>query len=170
MMVRRGSRKVRPVTLGVAAVVAMGAAMFTFSGSSGASVSAVTGSAYGYSLSVGLFGGPPTASGPVPTVTLAADGSNSPLAATAPPASAVVGPATFFTSGRLDVSTQGTTGANGSVTTTSNIAAITTDAGGAFGATQRRQIVHDLGDRCRQRHHDDNWRGADHRRRQRLER
>ncbi len=89
-----------------------------------ADVTAVKGSAYGYSCSVSVFGGlfscaPP---GPTPTVTLATDASNSPQTASAASARADAGPATIFTSGRIDVSTQGTLGPTGSVTSTANIA------------------------------------------------
>lgn len=52
-------------------------------------VTAVKGSAYGYYLSVSLFGGSPNTRGPAPTVTLAADASNSPQTATASSGSAV---------------------------------------------------------------------------------
>lgn len=47
-------------------------------------VTAVTGSAYGYrAYNVSLFGGAQPDTGPTPTVTLAADASNSPQTATA---------------------------------------------------------------------------------------
>ena len=126
---------IRPAPLALVATLATGSMMFAFSDSSSADVTGVTGNAYGYFLSVSLFGGPPNLRGPAPQVTLASDGSNSPQTATAPSASAVVGPATFFTSGQLNVSTQATIGATGSVTTNANIANITTASGGALGAT-----------------------------------
>ena len=77
-----------------------------------------TGSAYGYFLSVRLFGGDLMTSGPAPTVTLPSPGgSAAAVTATAANGVASAGPARFFTSGQLDVSTQGTP-AGGSVTHT----------------------------------------------------
>lgn len=84
-------------------------------------VTDVSGSAYGYFTSVGLFGGAPATRGPAPTVTLPPGGSATPITASAPTGEAVYGPAQIFTSGRIEVSTQGTTGAGGSVTSTANI-------------------------------------------------
>jgi len=86
-----------------------------------ATVTAVKGSAYGYLLNVSVFGGARETRGPAPTVALPSSGSASPVTATATSGSAVVGPATFFTSGQLTVSTQGTTGPSGSVTSSASI-------------------------------------------------
>ncbi len=69
----------------------------------------VAGGAFGYRTSVGLFGGAPATRGPAPTVTLPAQGSATPITATAATATAQFGPAIIFESGKLDVSTQGTT-------------------------------------------------------------
>ncbi len=91
-------------------------------GSAQAAVTAVKGSAYGYSCVVSAFGIPCSPAGPTPTVTLASNASNSPQTASAASARADTGPATIFSSGRLDVSTQGTLGPTGSVTSSSNIA------------------------------------------------
>lgn len=85
-----------------------------------ADVTSVKGSAYGYFSSVGLFGGPPSNSGPTPAVTLPLAGGG-PITATAPSASATVGPATLFSSDALSVTTQGTIGPSGSVTTSTSI-------------------------------------------------
>ena len=85
-------------------------------------VTAVRGSAYGYSCVVSAFGNPCTPPGPTPTVTLAPDASNSPQTASAASARADAGPATIFSSGQLDVSTQGALGPTGSVTSSANIA------------------------------------------------
>ncbi|HEV2758602.1 MAG TPA: choice-of-anchor P family protein [Acidimicrobiales bacterium] len=79
----------------------------------------VGGGAYGYFISVALFGGAPGTRGPTPTVTLPAAGSASPVTDTAPSARGQFGPAVIFSSGKLDVSTQGTLG--GSVTSTATI-------------------------------------------------
>ena len=75
---------------------------------------ALAGGAYGYFTSVGLFGGAAATRGPEPSVTLPATGADPPLTATLPSARAAYGPAEIFTSGRIDVSTQGTAGAGGS--------------------------------------------------------
>jgi hypothetical protein len=90
---------------------------------SGAQVSQVSGGAFGYQASVSLFGGPAQTKGPAPAVTLPANGSSSPITANEPSGEAQFGPATIFESGRLTVSTQGTTGADGSVTSSATIAA-----------------------------------------------
>ena len=103
-------------------------------GQAHADVTEVEGGAFGYYLNVTLFGGPQPPVGPTPTVTLPADGSAGPITATAPTGRAVVGPATFFTSGQLNVSTQGTTGATGSVTSSTNIQTVNTSGQEVFTA------------------------------------
>ena len=103
-----------------------------------ADVTAVTGSAYGYSLNVSLFNQPQPPVAGTPSVALPAAGSATPLTDTAPSGRAQAGPAVFFTSGQLDVSTQGTTGANGSVTSSVDIANITNTSGEVFAATALR--------------------------------
>lgn len=87
-----------------------------------ADVTAVKGSAYGYFCSATVFSFLCAPSGPTPTVMLAADASNSPQAASSASATATAGPATIFTSDQLNVSTQGTLGPSGSVTSSANIA------------------------------------------------
>lgn len=87
----------------------------------GADVREVTGSAFGYSLTVSLFGGPPATKEPQPSVTLPAGGSATPVTATAPTLQGQFGPATFFSAAKVDVSTQGRTGAGGSVTSSARI-------------------------------------------------
>ena len=62
-MVRRNPPPARTVALGV--VMAVGTAILTLSGSSSADVTAVSGSAFGASGSVSLFGGPPSSSRPL---------------------------------------------------------------------------------------------------------
>ncbi|MDQ6782797.1 MAG: VCBS repeat-containing protein [Actinomycetota bacterium] len=106
------------------AVVATGAGT-----AAAADVVGVSGGAYGYYLKMTLFGGAPAVRGPNPTVALPPGGATPPITATAPRAAAIAGPATIFTSGRVDLSTQGTTGPNGSVTSSTNIANV--DAGGS---------------------------------------
>lgn len=81
---------------------------------------AVKGSAYGYSSNVSFFNQPSTA-GPTPTVTLPPGGSSVPITATAPTGNAQHGPASIFTTGPLNVSTQGSTGPSGPVTSSADI-------------------------------------------------
>ena len=115
----------------VVALMALGAGMFAFAGSSSADVSAVRGGAFGYFTSVSLFGGPASPRGPAPTVTLPGGGSAVPITATAPSASAAYGPAVLFQSGALTVTTQGTTGPTGSVVSSANIVGVA-DGPGPF--------------------------------------
>lgn len=79
------------------------------------------GGAYGYFTSVGLFGGAPATRGPEPSVTLPATGADPPLTATLPSARAAYGPAEIFTSGKIDVSTQGTAGPGGSARSSASL-------------------------------------------------
>lgn len=132
---RYGSNVRRGRLVIVTAAVALGAGVLAFPGASGADVSTVKGSAYGYFSSVSLFGSPPGTSGPAPTVTLASDASKSPQTATAPTGSAVAGPATFFSSGPLEVTSQATTGPSGSVTSTTNIQNTSTSGAEPFTAS-----------------------------------
>jgi hypothetical protein len=81
----------------------------------------VKGSAYGYSCDVTVFGSSSPAT-PTPAVSLASDASNSPQTASVASARADAGPATIFSSGRIDVSTSATLGPPGSVTSSANIA------------------------------------------------
>jgi hypothetical protein len=99
-----------------------------------AAVTGVIGNAYGYRLDVTLFGGPVNTRGPAPTATLPPGGSATAVTGNAATGSAVVGPATFFSTGPITVSTQGTP-AGGSVTTTTNITTINTSQSENFSAT-----------------------------------
>jgi len=103
----------------LAGLVLFGAATVGLAGPS-AAASDVTGSAFGYQATVSLFGAPQPSSGPAPTVTLPAGGSATPVTASAATGKAEAGPATFFSSGQIDVSTQGTPG--GTVTSSVKIA------------------------------------------------
>ena len=98
-----------------------------------ATTTQVGGGAYGHYISVGLFGGPPGVRGPAPSVTLPAGGSATPVTDTAPSANVQFGPATLFTSGALEVSTQGTPG--GSVTSSARISDINTSGQEVFTAS-----------------------------------
>ncbi len=134
--------------------------MAVSAGSSQADVTAVKGSACGYYVNVGLFGGPQMlrgcgqpgdapANGSSPSVTLPAEGSATPITAEDPDgATAQYGPARIFSgrwpehvssappSGPISVSTQGTTGPGGSVTSKVDIVLRTpanADSPGGFG-------------------------------------
>ncbi len=98
-------------------------------------VTAVSGSAYGYYASISLFGVPPTVRGPMPTVTLPPGGSAVPITATAPTGSAIVGPGRFFSSGPLNVSAQGAIGPDGSVTSSTSITNVNTSGVEVFTAS-----------------------------------
>lgn len=82
----------------------------------------VTGSAYGFFTSVGLFGGPPNDVGPVPLVTLPPEGSPEPITASDPDGdSATYGPAVIVETTGMTVSTEGASGPDGSVTSSSSV-------------------------------------------------
>ena len=117
-MVRRGRLRMRRRFL--ASVAALSALAFTaVAGPSSAQVGEVTGSAFGASGSVSLFGGPPIVFNPTPTVTLPSTGGNE--TANAPSIVFEAGPADLLTTDAVDVSTQGTTGEGGSVTSSSSL-------------------------------------------------
>lgn len=104
--------------LAAAAVCAVGAA----SVSAASTVTSVTGSALGYVTSnITLFTAPQTPTPATPSVTLSADASNSPQTGSTTTGVIVYGPATLFTSDAIAVSTKGSLGASGSVTSTSDI-------------------------------------------------
>ncbi len=127
-------RNRRVFTLVVAVATTAGA--FALMGTSSADVTAVSGRAFGVSAqNLTLGGGAQPAVGPRPVVTLPAGGSAAPVTATEASESVGAGPATFFSSGRVDVSTQGTTGPTGSVTSTATVNAISTAGGGQLSAT-----------------------------------
>ena len=101
-------------------------------GSAGAQVAEVTGAASGYYANVSLFGGPDQEFGPAPEVILPASGGSE--TATDPSAAIVIGPATFFTSGPLTVTTEGATGPSGAVTSTATVETINTSGDEVFTA------------------------------------
>ncbi len=106
--------------------------MAAFGSSSGAQGGEVSGGAFGYSLNVSLFGAPQPAVGPVPTVTLPPGGSATAITGTAPSGDAGAGPAKFFSSDAIDVSTEGTPG--GTVKSSAKIGQINTSGQEAFTA------------------------------------
>jgi hypothetical protein len=121
--------------LGVGTVVSAGTAS--------ASISAVTGSAYGYYSLIGLFGGPPTACGspsttpcPDPAVTLPAAGSTTPVTGSLASEDLVYGPAHIFDSGPITISTQGAPGATSTVTSSTSVQGCTVLVSGGCNAGQ----------------------------------
>ncbi|MFN2607026.1 MAG: hypothetical protein ABR511_03885 [Acidimicrobiales bacterium] len=87
-----------------------------------ATVTAVNGSAYGYrAYNINLQGGAQSDTGPTPSVTLASDASNSPQSASATSGSVVYGPAVLFTSDGISVSSSGSRGTSGSVTSSASV-------------------------------------------------
>lgn len=124
-MNRRGRSRVRTHLV---ALLALGAGVFAVAGAgpSSAQVSTVVGGAFGYSARITLFTAPQDPVGPAPSVTLPESGSATPITATAPSANVKVGPATLFTSGPIEVSTEGTTGPTGSVTSSTEITDVNT--------------------------------------------
>jgi len=107
-------------TAAVAVTTTAAPAAATTSSTAPAASTGVGGSAYGFFVRVGLFGGAAATRGPSPTVTLPDAGSATPLTATAPTGDAQFGPAIIFSSDKLDVSTEGTPG--GSVTSSATVA------------------------------------------------
>ena len=103
-------------------------------GAARADVTAVKGSAYGYFANISLFGGPPNTRGPSPSVTLPPDASASPQTASQQSGLVQIGPAIIFSSGQLTVSTQGSLGPNGSISSTTNIENVNTSGQEVFTA------------------------------------
>lgn len=136
----------RRAILALVATVVAGSALYGFSATSGADVTSLVGSAFGYTSQVGLFGGPanvrPCANPPTntvdcrprPAVTLPAGGSATPLTDSVTSGDARYGPGIIFTSGPITVSTEGTTGPTGSVTSTASIERVNTSGVEVFTA------------------------------------
>ncbi|HEX2192458.1 MAG TPA: choice-of-anchor P family protein, partial [Acidimicrobiales bacterium] len=103
----------------LAATVVMLAAAVVFQASSSADVTAVQGSAFGASGSVSLFRGPPNNFPSQPAVTLPPTGGNVSDSRTSVAFQA--GPAQVLTAGQTNVSSQGTLGPSGSVTSTATM-------------------------------------------------
>ncbi len=133
-MVQSRSRVARTGT----AMAVLGAALLAGANlnHAAADVTAVRGSAFGvFADNIVIFGGAQADTGPVPTVTLPSGGSSSPVTGNAPTTLVRYGPATIFSSGAVDLSTQGTTGPNGTVTTSVNIANVNTSQQEVFTAS-----------------------------------
>jgi len=104
--------------------LAFGAATLGTAAPAGAQTAEASG-AFGFSIQdTILFGGNQKAFGPAPTVTLPEAGSATPVTANAAGGDIRYGPGILFTSGPIDVSTQGTTGAGGSVTSKAHITGV----------------------------------------------
>jgi hypothetical protein len=129
-----GRASLRSAAVVVAASLAMLQVGIIQARSAAADVVSLTGSAFGSYANVSLFGGPFDERGPSPAVTLPASGGFE--QATQASGSVVYGPATFFTSGPLDVRTDGTTGPTGSVTSTTSIQSINTSGNEVFTAAE----------------------------------
>ena len=154
--VRRTRRQAVLVVLATAAAAVLGVAT-----PSSADVSEVQGSAFGYYSEVSLFGGPSNRRGFGQTTTPGCNVSDPKCAPTTaespsvelPPtggsesatdpdgATARYGPATIFSSGAQDVTSQGTTGPGGSVITTATINAINTSQQEVFTADRASSTV-----------------------------
>ncbi|HEX2191743.1 MAG TPA: hypothetical protein VHH09_00980 [Acidimicrobiales bacterium] len=115
-------------------MVTVAAGSLALSGPSSADVVATRGEAYGYFASVSLFGGPAMIRGPQPIVTLPPTGSAMPLTANQATGLVQYGPAIIFSSGPITVSTQGTLGPGGSVTSSTDIQTINTSESEIFTA------------------------------------
>lgn len=101
-----------------------------------AEVASVRGSAFGYSANVTFGATPPQVTPPTPAVTLPATGSAAPLTASAATGSVQVLAARLFSSGPLSVTTQGTTGATGSITSSVDIQNVNTSEQEVFTASR----------------------------------
>lgn len=127
-----GGMSTRWVTAMVAAVLA-GAGSLVSPAPAAAQVTVVSGGAFGHYTKVSLFGGPSSPVGPLPDVRLPATGSTQPITGYEAAGRAVYGPAHIFAgvwpadvapappSGPITVSTRGTLGPNGSVTSSVDI-------------------------------------------------
>lgn len=129
---RRRQRRAACLAFGVVVVLTGGGQQAQ--AGHGFEVTGVSGEAYGYFSEISLFGGPPDSRGPDPRVGLPPAGSDVPLTATDPAASATYGPATFFSSGMLTASTQGAKGFNGAVTSSTDIQSVNTSGQEVFTA------------------------------------
>ncbi len=116
-MVRR--TPLRPLRLALSVVTVVATLVVVSAGPAHAVVNDVKGSAFGVFANIGFFGGPALTDGPAPQVFLPPGGSGSPITASAATRLIVFGPATMFSCGKLDVSTQGVPG--GSVTSTATV-------------------------------------------------
>ncbi len=130
----------RRASVVVTLLVTLGA-LVVLSAPSVADVTEVTGSAFGYhGYDLVLRGGDPEEFGPTPYVELAPDASNSPQTATAESGEVTAGGgiAFLFTSGEITVSTAGSLGPDGSVTSSAEINDLNQSGEEIFDADQVR--------------------------------
>ena len=97
---------------------------------SSADVTAVMGSAYGYSANFTIFGGGPFIFEPTPTVVLPPEGYSIPVQNSVPSGRVAQGPGVLFTSGPISVTAFGTTGPAGEVQMSSTIENVPTSTVG----------------------------------------
>ena len=107
------------VALAVGLLATMGAKPVA----AGTTVTAVTGSAYGYrAFGITIFGGAQPDTGPTPTEALASNASNSPQSGSATTALVQYGPATLLTGDAISLVSSGSIGASGSVSSSATAA------------------------------------------------
>ncbi|HVM14793.1 MAG TPA: hypothetical protein VM287_10760 [Egibacteraceae bacterium] len=129
----------RPASLALVLAVALAALVVALPSASHADVSAVQGSAYGcYANTTFSFDpanpGPATETGPLPEVTLPPQGGSDTATAEVCVHRAFVGGPTVVSTGPLTVTTEGTTGPGGSVTSTATLGPVNTDGNENFTA------------------------------------
>ncbi len=121
----------------IGALLAIGAATFLLPSPAYADVSEVGGGAFGYSVpNVVIFGGAQPVRGPEPTVTLAANASNSPQRASSGSALVRFGPANLFSAGAMTVTSEGSLGPGGSVRSSAEIDRVNTSGQELFTASR----------------------------------
>ncbi|HWC11538.1 MAG TPA: LPXTG cell wall anchor domain-containing protein [Acidimicrobiales bacterium] len=122
---------VRGAPRGAWIVLALSVSALTivFGSPAGAEVVQVGGGAFGFETSVSLFGGPPNSRGPIPAVTLPANGADPPITASEQSGKAEFGPAVIVETGAMQVSTGGKTGADGVATSSATIAGVSEGPG-----------------------------------------
>jgi len=124
----------RSLRLALAVVMVVATLVGVAAGPAQAVVNDAKGSAFGVFANIGFFGGPAFTDGPAPTVTLPPGGSG-PINASAPTRFIQFGPAVLFSSNSQTVSTQGTIGAGGSVTSSATVNNVNTSTEETFSAT-----------------------------------
>ena len=127
--------RVRILRLSLPVVLIAATLVVVTGGPAQAVVNDAKGSAFGVFANIGFFGGPAMTDGPAPQVTLPPGGSVNPITASAPTRFIQFGPAILFSSSSQNVSTQGTTGAGGSVSSSATVLNINTSGTETFRAT-----------------------------------